>query len=57
MLGSIMNAAVEDGAEAGGLCPKLDGCIRFEDVTFRYNPDDAPALTAFNFEIPKGKTV
>ena len=57
MLGSIMNAAVEDGAEAGGLCPKLDGCIRFEDVTFRYNPDDAPALTAVNFEIPKGKTV
>ena len=57
MLGSIMNAPVEDGAEAGGLCPKLDGCIRFEDVTFRYNPDDAPALTAVNFEIPKGKTV
>jgi ATP-binding cassette subfamily B protein len=38
--------------------PRIEGRIRFEDVTFRYTPgQDAPTLAGLSFEIPAGATV
>ncbi len=35
----------------------LPSDIRFEDVTFRYRPDDAPAIEAVSFAVAPGETV
>jgi ATP-binding cassette subfamily B protein len=38
--------------------PRIEGHIRFENVTFRYAPgQDAPTLSGLSFEIPAGATV
>ena len=46
---------VRDGADAKPLA-KPDGTVRFEDVSFAYEPD-RPILQHVSFEIPAGKTV
>lgn len=35
----------------------LRGEIRFEDVTFRYSPEQPPALSKVNLHVPAGKSV
>ncbi len=57
MLGNIMNHPVEGGRDGAGLEPRLQGKIEFQDVSFRYGPDTAPALRNLNFTIPAGKVV
>jgi ATP-binding cassette subfamily B protein len=37
--------------------PRIHGELRFEDVTFAYAPDAAPALSDIELEIPAGETV
>lgn len=57
MLGEIMNRPVEGKGDAAGLRPPISGRIEFEDVTFRYSPQSAPALYRVSFSIPPGKLV
>ncbi len=46
---------VEDRPGAPGLAVG-EGAVRFEDVTFHYDPD-RPILKGISFEVPAGKTV
>ncbi|MFX1256084.1 MAG: ABC transporter ATP-binding protein [Promethearchaeota archaeon] len=48
------SSVIED-PNAIGLPPDIKGSIRFEDVSFEYEPD-VPVLQNFNLEIPAGKT-
>jgi ATP-binding cassette subfamily B protein len=54
MLGEVMNQKPErdDGRE--GLRPDLAGKIEFENVSFRYGPEGAPALDDVSFSIAPG---
>ena len=48
------SSVIED-PNALELPPDIKGSIRFEDVSFEYEPD-VPVLQNFNLEIPAGKT-
>ena len=54
MLGEVMNQRPERDNTRAGLRPKLSGQIEFENVTFRYGPEGAPALDNVSFAIPAG---
>jgi ATP-binding cassette subfamily B protein len=54
MLGEVMNQQQERGGKRDGLRPDLSGQIEFENVSFRYGPDGAPALDGVSFTIPAG---
>jgi len=54
MLGEVMNRQPEQFGRGRGLRPVLTGKIDFEDVSFRYGPDGAPALDGVSFSIPSG---
>ena len=53
MLGEVMNREPERG-RAEVCTPSLAGKIEFEDVTFRYGADGAPALDNISFSVPAG---
>jgi ATP-binding cassette subfamily B protein len=57
MLGKVMNTPPERSANAGGLCPAINGNIEFERVRFRYRPDGRPVLDDVNLRIPAGTVV
>jgi ATP-binding cassette subfamily B protein len=54
MLGEVMNQKSERDAARQGLQPDLGGRIEFENVSFRYGPDGAPAIDDMSFAIPPG---
>jgi ATP-binding cassette subfamily B protein len=54
MLGEVMNRRPEQFGRGHGLRPALSGQIDFENVTFRYTPDGAPALDNVSFAVPSG---
>jgi ATP-binding cassette subfamily B protein len=54
MLGEVMNQKPERDSARPGLRPELTGEIEFENVTFRYGPEGAPALDNVSFAIPAG---
>lgn len=54
MLGEVMNQKPERDNARPGLRPELTGEIEFENVTFRYGPEGAPALDNVSFAIPAG---
>jgi subfamily B ATP-binding cassette protein HlyB/CyaB len=54
MLGEVMNQKPESDNTRPGLRPELRGQIEFENVTFRYGPEGAPALDNVSFAIPAG---
>ena len=54
MLGEVMNQRPERDTARPGLRPELTGHIEFENVTFRYGPESAPALDNVSFAIPAG---
>jgi ATP-binding cassette, subfamily B, bacterial HlyB/CyaB len=54
MLGEVMNQRPERDDARPGLRPELTGEIEFENVTFRYGPEGAPALDDISFVIPAG---
>lgn len=54
MLGEVMNQKVERAGRTEGLRPEIAGAIEFENVAFRYRPDDAFALNDLSFSIPEG---
>ncbi len=49
--------AVQDGPGVSLPATTKGLPVRFEDVTFRYNPGDAPALEHADFELGAGQTV
>lgn len=54
MLGEVMNQRPERDDARTGLQPQLTGLIEFENVTFRYGAESAPALDNVSFTIPAG---
>jgi ATP-binding cassette, subfamily B, bacterial HlyB/CyaB len=54
MLGEVMNQKPERDNARPGLRPELTGGIEFENVTFRYGPEGAPALDNVSFAISPG---
>lgn len=59
-LDDVVNSPAEEDLSAANLInlPPIEGNIRFEDVTFRYNvEDDTNTLANLNFSIKPGQTV
>ncbi|MGO4440697.1 peptidase domain-containing ABC transporter [Rhizobium sp. RAF56] len=54
MLGEVMNQRPEQFGRGHGLRPSLKGGIEFENVSFRYSPDAAPALDGISFNVSPG---
>jgi ATP-binding cassette subfamily B protein len=54
MLGEVMNQKPERDGSRDGLRPDLVGKIEFENVSFRYGADGAPALDDVSFSIEPG---
>jgi subfamily B ATP-binding cassette protein HlyB/CyaB len=54
MLGEVMNQKAEREGKREGLRPDLTGQIEFENVSFRYGVEGAPALDDVSFTIPAG---
>ena len=53
----IITAETDLDENAGGHAAPINGTITFEDVTFRYNADDAPVLENVSFTVEAGQTV
>jgi subfamily B ATP-binding cassette protein HlyB/CyaB len=53
-VGQVLNSPAEAAASRGDLRPKLEGAIRFEDLTFTYPGAKTPALEGISFEVPVG---
>jgi HlyB family type I secretion system ABC transporter len=53
-VGWVLNRETERRALTRGLRPRLDGAIRFEDVTFKYEGTRTPALDKVSFAIEPG---
>jgi ATP-binding cassette subfamily B protein len=56
LLGQIMNRPAE-GRGGGGLRPRMEGAITFDEVTFRYPGASMTALDRATFTIPAGSVV
>jgi ATP-binding cassette subfamily B protein len=54
MLGNVMGRRAERDGRLSGLRPQIKGEIAFENVSFRYGPDGAPALDDVSFTVPAG---
>ena len=54
MLGEVMNQKPERDGNRDGLRPDLTGKIEFENVSFRYGAEGAPALDDVSFSIAPG---
>jgi subfamily B ATP-binding cassette protein HlyB/CyaB len=54
MLGEVMNQRPEQFGRGRGVRPELRGRIEFENVSFRYRADGAPALDDVSFVVPAG---
>ena len=54
-INEILNEKAEDLNE--GICPDLNGDIKFNNVSFKYEDDDKYILKDINLEIKKGETV
>lgn len=55
MLGEVMNQKQERQGHRDGLRPEFTGKIEFENVSFRYGAEGAPALDDVSFVIEPGK--
>lgn len=54
MLGEVMNQRPEQFGRSHGLRPTLSGNIEFDNVSFHYAADAAPALDGLSFTVPAG---
>ena len=50
----VLNNANETAAMQGGMRPRLEGAVKFDDLTFTYPGTKTPALDKVSFEIPAG---
>ncbi len=53
-VGSVINRPMEGNTSSGGLRPRFEGQITFEDVSFTYLGTKTPALDRVSFSIPAG---
>jgi len=53
-VGFVLNRPLEVDAASGGLRPKFQGGVTFQDVTFTYTGTTVPALDRVNFSVPAG---
>ena len=51
---SVLNRPLEADAASGGLRPRFEGAISFDDVSFTYAGTKIPALDRITFSIPAG---
>jgi len=51
---SVLNRPLEADAASGGLRPRFEGAISFDDVSFTYGGTKKPALDRISFSIPAG---
>ena len=51
---SVLNRPLEADAASGGMRPRFDGAISFDDVTFTYGGTKVPALDRITFSVPAG---
>ncbi|HOE16258.1 MAG TPA: type I secretion system permease/ATPase [Syntrophorhabdaceae bacterium] len=56
-IGDILNNPVEIRSGRDITLPKLDGAVRFENVSFRYSPDSPDALQQVSFAVRPGMSV
>lgn len=57
-LGDILNAPPEPSITAGqSMPPRMQGAIRFENVSFRYRSDGRHVLDSINLDIPSGQSL
>lgn len=56
-IGDILNSAPEAESGTGLVLPPLNGEINFDQVVFRYNPNQEPVLKGISFEIKPGMLV
>ena len=52
--GLVLNRPLETNAASGGLRPRFDGAISFDEVTFTYPGTKTPALEKLTFSVPPG---
>ena len=53
-VGWVLNRPTERRALTHGLRPKFEGAISFDDVTFKYEGTNTPALRKVSFSVPPG---
>ena len=53
-VGLVLNNPTETAAMQGGMRPRLEGEVEFQDLTFSYPGTKTPALDKVNFKIPAG---
>jgi ATP-binding cassette, subfamily B, bacterial len=56
-IGDILNSAPEAESGTGLVLPPLNGEIKFDQVVFRYNPNQEPVLKGISFDIKPGMLV
>ncbi len=56
-IGDILNAAPEAEPGSGLVLPPLKGEINFDQVVFRYNPNQDPVLKGISFDVKPGMLV
>ena len=55
-LGDILNTPVETQFQASrSALPRIEGAVRFDDVTFRYRPDGREVLRRISLDVPPGE--
>ncbi len=56
-LGDILNTRTELAADNRSSLPRLEGCIEFDQVRFRYRPDAQEVLSNLSLVIEPGETI
>jgi len=51
---SVLNRPMETNTASGGLRPRFEGALSYEDVTFTYGGTKVPALDRVSFSVPVG---
>ena len=53
-VGIVLNNPTETAAMQGGMRPRIEGAVDFQELTFTYPGTKTPALDKVNFSIPAG---
>ncbi|WP_421716866.1 peptidase domain-containing ABC transporter [Arcobacter arenosus] len=56
-LGDILNTPTENVNKQAITLPKLQGEVRFENLSFKYNPDSPLVLNGFNLKVNSGESI
>ncbi len=57
MLGHVMGHPPERDPAQAGMVTRISGAMDFDEITFRYNPDAAPALEKVSFSVQEGQVI